>query len=207
MASGELDDVRFGDVVALFAPLGKNELGLYAREGVVMKIAFIGLGNMGGPMAANLAAKGYAVTGFDIVAGQSRESGGHGVEAAASAEQAVQEADAVITMVPAGQHVLDLYRSILGPARPDTLFIDCSTIDVASAREAHDMAQAAHMQSLDAPVSGGTAGAAAATLTFMAGGEQAGFRAQPSPSSAPWASASSIAVRRGPGRPPRSATT
>ena len=140
-----------------------------------MKIAFIGLGNMGGPMAANLAAKGYAVTGFDIVPANLEKAAGHGVEAAASAEQAVQNADAVITMVPAGQHVLDLYRSILGSARPDTLFVDCSTIDVASAREAHDMAHRAHMQSLDAPVSGGTAGAAAATLTFMAGGDKRAF--------------------------------
>jgi 3-hydroxyisobutyrate dehydrogenase len=138
-----------------------------------MKIAFIGLGNMGAPMATNLAAKGFAVAGFDIVPANLEKT--VGIKAAKSAEHAVEGADAVITMVPAGEHVLDLYRHILDPARPGTLFIDCSTIDVASAREAHGMAQAARMQSLDAPVSGGTAGAAAATLTFMVGGEKSAF--------------------------------
>jgi 3-hydroxyisobutyrate dehydrogenase len=83
-------------------------------------------------------------------------------------------------MVPAGRHVLELYRSILGSARPGTLFMDCSTIDVASAREAHGLAEKAGMPSLDAPVSGGTAGAAAATLTFMVGGKASAFeRGQP----------------------------
>jgi 3-hydroxyisobutyrate dehydrogenase len=145
-----------------------------------MKIAFIGLGNMGGPMAANLVAKGFTVTGFDIVSANLDRAAGQGIVAAKSAEHAVKDAEAVITMVPAGQHVLDLYRSILLPARRGTLFIDCSTIDVASAREAHSMAKAAGMQSLDAPVSGGTAGAAAATLTFMVGGEKGAFeRASP----------------------------
>jgi 3-hydroxyisobutyrate dehydrogenase len=140
-----------------------------------MKIAFIGLGNMGGPMAANLAAKGFAVTGFDIVPANLERAAGQGIAAARNAEDAVGAADAVITMVPAGQHVLELYHNILAPARPGTLFIDCSTIDVASAREAHGLAQTARMQSLDAPVSGGTAGAAAATLTFMVGGEERAF--------------------------------
>ncbi|WP_119388181.1 3-hydroxyisobutyrate dehydrogenase [Taklimakanibacter lacteus] len=145
-----------------------------------MKIAFIGLGNMGGPMAANLAAKGFAVTGFDIVAANLDRATAQGIAAAKSAEHAVKNAEVVITMVPAGQHVLDLYRAILQPAPRGTLFIDCSTIDVASAREAHRMAKAAAMQSLDAPVSGGTAGAAAATLTFMAGGVPQAFeRASP----------------------------
>ncbi|MFZ5675747.1 MAG: 3-hydroxyisobutyrate dehydrogenase [Pseudomonadota bacterium] len=140
-----------------------------------MRIAFIGLGNMGGPMAANLAAKGFAVKGFDIVAANLDQAAEQGVVAARSAVTAVKDADVVITMVPAGQHVLDLYRSILLPAPRGALFIDCSTIDVASAREAHAMAKGAGMQSLDAPVSGGTAGAAAATLTFMAGGETEAF--------------------------------
>src|SRR5262245_14136660 len=140
-----------------------------------MKIAFIGLGNMGGPMAANLAGKGFQVGGFDIVPDNLERAAGQGIEAATSAEQAVKGADAVITMVPAGRHVLDLYRSILKPAKPGTLFIDCSTIDVGSARESHDIAVKAEMQSLDAPVSGGTAGAAAATLTFMVGGERSAF--------------------------------
>jgi 3-hydroxyisobutyrate dehydrogenase len=140
-----------------------------------MKIAFIGLGNMGGPMAANLANKGFAVTGFDIVPANLEKAAEQGIAAATSAEDAVGAADAVVTMVPAGQHVLALYRGILAPARAGTLFIDCSTIDVASAREAHGRAQRAGMQSLDAPVSGGTAGAAAATLTFMVGGERSAF--------------------------------
>jgi 3-hydroxyisobutyrate dehydrogenase len=140
-----------------------------------MKIAFIGLGNMGAPMAANLAVKGFAVTGFDIVPANLEKAVGQGIAAAKSAEDAVSAADAVITMVPAGQHVLALYRSTLGAARPGTLFIDCSTIDVASAREAHGLAQKAGMQSLDAPVSGGTAGAAAAMLTFMVGGDKSAF--------------------------------
>jgi 3-hydroxyisobutyrate dehydrogenase len=138
-----------------------------------MKIGFIGLGNMGAPMAANLAARGFAVTGFDIVPAILAKA--EGIKAAGSAEGAVEDADAVITMVPAGRHVLELYRRILAPARHSTLFIDCSTIDVASARQAHALAAAAGMQSLDAPVSGGTAGAAAATLTFMAGGRKVAF--------------------------------
>ena len=145
-----------------------------------MRIAFIGLGNMGGPMAANLAAKGFAVTGYDLVSGNLDKAASQGIAAAKSATHAVKDAEIVITMVPAGQHVLDLYRSILIPARRGTLFIDCSTIDVASAREAHAMAEAARMQSLDAPVSGGTAGASAATLTFMVGGKPDDFaRANP----------------------------
>ncbi|HTN97208.1 MAG TPA: 3-hydroxyisobutyrate dehydrogenase [Nordella sp.] len=140
-----------------------------------MKIAFIGLGNMGGPMAANLAAKGFSVKGFDIVEANLDKAAAQGVVAARSSASAVRDAEMVITMVPAGQHVLDLYRAILLPAPRGALFIDCSTIDVASAREAHAMAKDAGMQSLDAPVSGGTAGAAAATLTFMVGGEAAAF--------------------------------
>ena len=140
-----------------------------------MRIAFIGLGNMGGPMAANLALRKFSVTGFDIVPENLERAQEQGVRPVRSAARAVKDADAVITMVPAGQHVLDLYRSILDEAQPGTLFIDCSTIDVASAREAHGMAQKARMQSLDAPVSGGTAGAAAATLTFMVGGETSAF--------------------------------
>jgi 3-hydroxyisobutyrate dehydrogenase len=140
-----------------------------------MRIAFVGLGNMGGPMAVNLAAKGFTVKGFDIVEANLDKVADQGVVAARSAVSAVKDADVVITMVPAGQHVLDLYRAILLPAPRGALFIDCSTIDVASAREAHAMAKGAGMQSLDAPVSGGTAGATAATLTFMAGGDAEAF--------------------------------
>ena len=145
-----------------------------------MKIAFIGLGNMGGPMAANLAAKGHAVTGFDIVPANLEKAAGHGVEAATSAEQAVQNADAVITMVPAGQHVLDLYRSILGSAAAGHAFRRLLDHRCGECPRGAWHGDRAHMQSLDAPVSGGTAGAAAATLTFMAGGDERRFRAQQS---------------------------
>ena len=143
-------------------------------------IAFIGLGNMGGPMAANLVKAGYAVSGFDLVARAAKEAATAGVVIAANARAAVTHADVVVTMLPAGRHVLTLWGEVIGAARPGTLFIDCSTIDVDSARKAHDMAHAAGMASLDCPVSGGTGGARAATLTFMAGGEKTAFsRARP----------------------------
>ena len=143
-------------------------------------IAFIGLGNMGGPMAANLVKAGRSVAGFDLVPRVLKEAEAAGVAIAASARAAVTHAGVVITMLPAGKHVVALWGEILGAARPGTLFIDCSTIDVESARKAHDMAAAAGMAALDSPVSGGTGGAKAATLTFMAGGDKAVFqRARP----------------------------
>lgn len=145
------------------------------------KIAFIGLGNMGLPMAINLVKAGYPVSGFDIVPAAREAASKAGVSIPANANDAVAGADIVISMLPNGTLVLELYRSgILQTARPGTLFIDSSTIDVASARAAHELAQQAGMNSLDAPVSGGVGGAAAATLTFMAGGTQAAFaRAKP----------------------------
>jgi 3-hydroxyisobutyrate dehydrogenase len=97
------------------------------------------------------------------------------VTGAASAAEAVKDVDVVVTMLPAGRHVLEVYGNILGAAKPGTLFIDSSTIDVASARTAHDLAKAAKMLSLDAPVSGGVGGAEGATLTFMAGGSVEAF--------------------------------
>lgn len=143
-------------------------------------IAFIGLGNMGGPMAANLVKAGMSVAGFDLVPRAVREAEKAGVAVAPSARAAVAHGDVVVTMLPAGRHVLAAWDEMLGAARPGTLFIDCSTIDVDSARKAHDKARAAGMASLDCPVSGGTGGAKAATLTFMAGGEEAAFaRARP----------------------------
>lgn len=143
-------------------------------------IAFIGLGNMGGPMAANLVKAGYAVSGFDLVPRAVKQATKAGVAIAASARAAVTHADVVVTMLPAGRHTLAVWGEVLGAARPGTLFMDCSTIDVESARKAHDMAHATGMVSLDCPVSGGTGGAKAATLTFMAGGENAAFaRAKP----------------------------
>ncbi|MFE9122304.1 3-hydroxyisobutyrate dehydrogenase [Streptomyces sp. NPDC007172] len=140
-----------------------------------MIVAFVGLGNMGGPMAANLVRAGHRVRGHDLVAAAVDAAAVAGVEPSSSAPGAVTDADLVITMLPAGRHVLDLYDDILGAARPGTLFVDCSTIDVADARTAHERAVASGMRALDAPVSGGVVGAEAATLTFMAGGGEAEF--------------------------------
>ncbi len=144
------------------------------------RVGFIGLGNMGGPMAANLRAAGHEVTAYDVLP-QARDAArvqGHAI--AFDPPAAVKGAEIVITMLPAGADVLAVYAQALGVARPGTLWIDCSTIDVASARAAHEAAHAAGMESLDAPVSGGVAGAAAATLTFMAGGGEGEFaRARP----------------------------
>ncbi len=140
-------------------------------------IAFIGLGNMGGPMAANLVKAGHRVVGFDLVDKLRRDATANGVDAADSARAAVAEADVVITMLPAGRHVIAAWGDILPAAKPGALFIDSSTIDVESARRAHEAAEAAAMPCLDAPVSGGVGGATAGTLTFMAGGSEAAFAA------------------------------
>ncbi|MBL8582235.1 MAG: 3-hydroxyisobutyrate dehydrogenase [Rhizobiaceae bacterium] len=143
-------------------------------------IAFLGLGNMGNPMAANLVKAGHAVLGFDLVAENLTIATGNGVTVVADAAEAVKQAEVVITMLPAGKHVLSVYESVAALAAPGTLFIDSSTIDVESARKAHAIAAAAGMASVDAPVSGGTVGAAAGTLTFMAGGATEAFsRAEP----------------------------
>jgi len=139
-------------------------------------IGFIGLGNMGLPMAANLVKAGHAVAGFDLVPQYLERAAARGVNAQGSAEHAVKDADVVITMLPAGKQVLDVYGGgVLKAAKPRTLFVDSSTIDVTSARAAHRLASEANMGSLDAPVSGGVSGAEAATLTFMAGGADAAF--------------------------------
>jgi 3-hydroxyisobutyrate dehydrogenase len=143
-------------------------------------IAFIGLGNMGNPMAANLVKAGHAVTGFDLVPASLDTARGNGVAVAASAAEAVKDADVVITMLPAGKHVLSVYADIAGRAKKGALFIDCSTIDVDSARKAHAIAAEHGLPSIDAPVSGGTGGATAGTLTFMAGGAKEAFaKAEP----------------------------
>ncbi|MGW2228650.1 3-hydroxyisobutyrate dehydrogenase [Streptomyces formicae] len=140
-------------------------------------IGFIGLGHMGGPMAANLVEGGHRVLGHDLMPELLAQAVESGVEDAGSSASAAATADVVITMLPAGRHVLGLYRDegLLAAARPGTLFIDCSTIDVADARAAHEAATAAGMRALDAPVSGGVVGAEAGTLTFMAGGGGAEF--------------------------------
>jgi 3-hydroxyisobutyrate dehydrogenase len=144
-------------------------------------IAFIGLGNMGLPMATNLVKAGQVVRGYDVVPAAIEAAAQAGIKAAASAAEAVAGAQLVISMLPNGGLVLELYgSSILQAAAPGTLFIDSSTIDVASARGAHELAETAGMASLDAPVSGGVGGAAAGTLTFMAGGDAQAFaRAKP----------------------------
>ncbi len=143
-------------------------------------IGFIGLGNMGAPMAANLVKAGEEVAGFDLVAAAGRAAAGGGVRMAASAVDAVAGADVVITMLPGGEQALSVWKEVLPAAKGDALFIDCSTIDVASARAAHALANARGLLSLDAPVSGGVGGARSATLTFMVGGATEAFaRGQP----------------------------
>ncbi|MHB1305063.1 MAG: 3-hydroxyisobutyrate dehydrogenase [Acidiphilium sp.] len=141
------------------------------------RIGFIGLGNMGGPMATNLARAGHEVRGYDTAATACDAVAAHGVIVVPSAAAAARGAEAVITMLPAGAVVRAVYAEsgILEAASPGTLFVDCSTIEVEAARTAHDMARAAGMETLDSPVSGGVGGAEAATLTFMAGGNEAAF--------------------------------
>jgi 3-hydroxyisobutyrate dehydrogenase len=131
---------------------------------------------MGLPMAGNLAAKGHDVRGFDLVAANVAKAEARGVAKVASAVDAARDADAVITMLPAGKDTLAVWGGgVLQAAAPGTLFIDSSTIDVASARAAHGLAAEAKLLSLDAPVSGGVGGAEAATLTFMCGGGAEAF--------------------------------
>ncbi|HET8994438.1 MULTISPECIES: 3-hydroxyisobutyrate dehydrogenase [unclassified Rhodococcus (in: high G+C Gram-positive bacteria)] len=143
-------------------------------------VAFLGLGHMGGPMAANLVKAGYPVTGFDPVPAAQEQATKDGLTVAASAAEAVNGADVVVTMLPNGKLVLGLYDELLPVAKAGTLFIDSSTIDVADAREAASRAQAAGHRAIDAPVSGGVAGAAAGTLAFMVGGPETDFgSAQP----------------------------
>jgi 3-hydroxyisobutyrate dehydrogenase len=140
-----------------------------------MRIGFIGLGNMGGPMAANLVKAGHAVAGFDLSAAALDAARASGATVAASAGEAASGAEAVFTMLPAGRHVLAVWGELIPIATAGALFVDCSTIDVESARAAHALAAAAGLASVDAPVSGGVGGATAATLTFMAGGEPDAF--------------------------------
>jgi 3-hydroxyisobutyrate dehydrogenase len=140
-----------------------------------MNIGFIGLGNMGGPMARNLAAAGHTVVGFDLTAPCPE-----GVTAAASAQQAAQGADVVITMLPNGAILRSVAAEVIPAMQPGAVLCDCSTVDVDSARAVAADATAAGLGALDAPVSGGVGGAAAGTLTFMAGGTADSFaRVQP----------------------------
>lgn len=144
-------------------------------------IAFIGLGNMGGPMASNLVRAGHAVTGYDLSPAALEAARAGGVRVAASAAEAASGAEVVLTMLPAGAHLVATYEGGLVAAAPaGALLIDSSTVDVASSRRAHDLAAAAGLMAVDAPVSGGVGGAEAGTLTFMAGGSaEALERARP----------------------------
>jgi 3-hydroxyisobutyrate dehydrogenase len=147
------------------------------------KIGFIGLGNMGLPMAQNLLKAGHEVQGFDVSQAQMLALTASGGQAAQSAKATASGVEIVITMLPAGQHVRDVYLGpdgVLSAAGAGTLLIDSSTIDVETAREVADAAAKKGLAMLDAPVSGGTGGAQAATLTFMVGGPGEAFaRAKP----------------------------
>lgn len=144
-------------------------------------IAFLGLGHMGGPMAANLVKAGHRVIGFDPVPAALDVARSAGVEIAADALTAVADVDTVITMLPTGAHVISAYSGdagapgLLASAKPGTLFIDSSTIAVDEARQAHDLALAAGHRAADAPVSGGVVGAEKGTLAFMVGASDDDF--------------------------------
>jgi len=140
-------------------------------------IAFIGLGNMGGPMAANLVKAGHTVLGVDLVPELREAAAATGVTIAETSAKAVAAAEVVVTMLPAGKHVLAVWAEITQAVRSGALLIDSSTIDVDSARKAHALAEARGEMSVDAPVSGGVGGAKGATLTFMCGGSDAAFAA------------------------------
>jgi 3-hydroxyisobutyrate dehydrogenase len=130
---------------------------------------------MGGPMAANLVKAGHDVWGFDLSEASRNAASAHGVNAASTLPQAVLNADCIITMLPKGQHVLAVWSDLASVIPEGTLLIDCSTVDVESARKAHALGSAMGCLSLDAPVSGGTTGAEAGTLTFMVGGSESAF--------------------------------
>jgi 3-hydroxyisobutyrate dehydrogenase len=140
-------------------------------------IAFIGLGNMGGPMAANLVKAGHKVIAFDLVAASRDQAKSDGAAVADSSVAAVKGADVVVTMLPAGKHVISVWTDVVPSMKGGALIIDCSTIDVESAKQAHALAAKHGMASVDAPVSGGTGGAKGATLTFMCGGADKAFAA------------------------------
>ena len=136
-------------------------------------IAWIGLGNMGGPMAANLVRSGHSVTGYDMSSAAIEQAAKTGVVIAETIQDAVAGADFVFTMLPNGQIVADVYTQpggVFDSAKPSAVMVDSSTIDIASSKALHAQAQSRKLTFLDAPVSGGTVGAEAATLTFMVGG-------------------------------------
>jgi len=144
----------------------------------VARVAFIGLGNMGGGMAANLAKAGHDVHAFDLSSDAMDRAAAKGCTPAASPADALAGAEAVVTMLPAGRHVADVYRTAVLLSAPKTaILMDCSTIDVATAKVVAAEASAAGFTMVDAPVSGGIAAADAGTLTFMVGGSDEGFAA------------------------------
>src|SRR5688572_15782412 len=146
------------------------------REQAMAKIAFIGLGNMGGPMAANLCKAQHHVTAFDLSDTAVAAAVEKGAHKAPSAAAAVKDAEIVVTMLPAGKHVREVYeKDVLPNVAKGALLIDCSTIDVESARHVAGLAKKAGLEMIDAPVSGGVGGATAGTLTFMVGGPEAAF--------------------------------
>jgi len=146
-----------------------------------MKIAFIGLGNMGGGMAANLVKAGHEVRAFDLSEEAASRARDNGAQVFGSVREAVADAEAVVTMLPNGAIVKQVFTAeVIGAAPTEAILVDCSTIDVASAREVAEAAKQAGYEMVDAPVSGGIAAANAGTLTFMVGGSEAGFaRAEP----------------------------
>jgi 3-hydroxyisobutyrate dehydrogenase len=144
------------------------------------EIGFIGLGNMGLPMAINLVRAGHEVTGFDTVHEAMQKAESAGIAAAASVADAVRDKEIIVTMLPNGEIVLSVFTEIIPAASAGALIIDSSTIDVASAKKAHEMAREAKLLCVDAPVSGGVGGAEAGTLTFMVGGSDESFiKAEP----------------------------
>ncbi len=146
-----------------------------------MKIAFIGLGNMGGGMAANLVKAGHEVRAFDLAAEALERAKGNGCETFTTVAEAVEGVDAVVSMLPNGAIVDSVYaKDVIGKAPAGAILLDCSTIDVATARKVGEAATLAGYGMVDAPVSGGIAAANAGTLTFMVGGTDSDFvRAQP----------------------------
>lgn len=144
------------------------------------RVAFVGLGNMGGGMAANLAKAGHEVRAFDLSADALARAEAAGCRPAESGQIAVEGAEAVVTMLPAGTHVEAVYDDLVGRAAATAVLIDCSTIDVATARRVAESAARKGLMAVDAPVSGGIAAARAGTLTFMVGGSSEAFaRAEP----------------------------
>ena len=145
------------------------------------RIAFIGLGNMGGGMAANLVKAGHQVRAFDLSEDALARAEGNGAMRSPSTSEAVKDAEIVITMLPAGKHVKSVYRDEVAPnAAKGVMMIDCSTIDVATAKQVGEELRGLGFEFVDAPVSGGIAAANQGTLTFMVGGSDEGFeRARP----------------------------